>query len=424
MNETTTLPLPTAIRKTHWAAHPDEIATKVLEEKVGGDISELQFVMNAGAASNEDKATMIGAGGGVSDEHVNGGGLGRRENSAFTLTAKARGLENEPKIRELSKFLDRVDSGAGSDAYDLSKITQAIHRANPGSSQEGADWCRQIILSYWDDADYLSRPAIECGILFNKIGCIWLGSRFGGQKINDLIKRFFADKIEMTFNQAITKVGKTQDQAVMQMSRFFQNNCERMLQPFALPRCIASVNATKGIRSAVKLAIEALDAKLLAEQSFQKAKQEVAVGGETFRAGRFQVYRTTTASKNVKDAILNSRKEISVIMQKNFQSGSVQIFSRASSGVRFEELAAAIRLEELKLEGKATDDLFEEELKGAGNTCGVMNWFLIVRRQEGGAWKGSYMLLNGSDSYLNVPKTRISWDRLKEIVIDVLGRQR
>jgi len=53
-----------------------------------------------------------------------------------------------------------------------------------------------------------------------------------------------------------------------------------------------------------------------------------------------------------------------------------------------------------------------------------MNWYLIVRRKEGGVWRGSYMLLNGSDSYPNVPKTRISWDRLKEIVIDVLGRQR
>lgn len=89
------------------------------------------------------------------------------------------------------------------------------------------------------------------------------------------------------------------------------------------------------------------------------------------------------------------------------------------TGVRFEGLAAAIRIEEKTLAGEPIDELFDKELEAAGNSCGVGNWYFIVRRNEDGVTKGSYMLLNGSDSYPNMAPTKISWERLKEIIISV-----
>ena len=421
MVETSNLLEAPAKTGTHWQPHPDEAIAKALREIITGDSSQFRFLLNANEASDEDKENMIGAGGGEFDEHINGGS-GRREHSAFALIVEELGLSDDIRARKLVEFINRVDSGSGSDPYDLSKVVQAIHRANPGSSEDGVNWCKDIIYSYWNDENYFRRPASECGAWFEKIGCVWLGSRFGKQNINDLTKRLFIDGMTLTFEQAVRRVGKTDNAAIKEMSRFFKNNCERMLQPFALARCLAAVNSKKGIRTAIRLAMEALDAKFENEEKFQEAKEEVGFNGETFQAGKFSVYRTTTQSKNVKDAILNSRKEISVIMQRNSYSGSVQIFSRAISGVRFEKLAAAIRLEELKLGGKPTDAFSSGELEDAGNTCGVQNWFFIVRRKEDGVWKGSYMLLSGSDSYPGI-KPNIPWDQLKAIVIDVLGRQ-
>jgi hypothetical protein len=400
-------------RATHWHSHVDEVAVRFLLEVVDQVKIELRSLLNA-SSHEGDIEELIGAGGSSLDEHINGGS-GRKKHSAFALAIEKLGLTENRKAVKLAEFINRVDSGSGTEPFEISSILQNIHRAHPGSSQEGIDWCMDILRAYWHDADYFKRGAQDVGKDFERMGVAWLLWKFDG-KSKDEVYAALEGALTENFAETLKRLGKNQDPALLYMAKFFENGASRMLQPFGLPRAIASVKTEKGFRTAVKKAFDALDAKLETQKDFHNAKDELA-GGEIFQAGRYKAFRIVTGNKSIKDAILNSMKDVSIIIQKNSYSGHVQIFSRSSSGIRFEELAAAIRLEELKLAEKTTDELFDEELKAAGNSCGVDNWHFIVRRIENGVASGSYMLLNGSNSYPGIKATAIRWDRLKELVI-------
>jgi hypothetical protein len=410
---------PVSVMETHFYTHIDEEAARMAEEEVAGTKINLHFHMNANTATSEEKERMIGAGGGAMDEHINGG-CGRGEKSAFAIRIKQLGIAEEYRAKRLAEFVNRVDSAQHSDPFDLSKILQAIHRNNPGSSAEGSVWASEVLHNYWNDENYFRRPAKECGIWFEKVAAIWLRNKFG-ERIDELTKEIFSKGKEISFAKTLEGLiisDENQKKALREMARYFENGCEKMLMPFALPRALYSVHNLKGIRTAIKLARIALDAKLCAEEAILAAGNEK---GEQFQAGKFTVFAIkNNTSRHIKDDKLKNCPEISVIMQKSSFTKQVQIFSRTSSGVNFEKLAKAIRLEELELAEKPTYELFDEELEAGGNTCGVDNWHFLKPKIENGKRIGTYALLNGSDTYLAVPATTISWERLKELVTENL----
>ena len=116
---------------THRHAHIDEVAVFFVMTIFGHAKREngLTCLFNPNSKAYPD-SQAIGIGRGILDEHTNGDN-GRDEDSAFSKAVKQFNLEQDARIKNLQRFINRTDSGGGKHPYDLSTVVQAIHRCHP-----------------------------------------------------------------------------------------------------------------------------------------------------------------------------------------------------------------------------------------------------------------------------------------------------
>ena len=75
----------------------------------------------------QDGILLLGVGGGQFDEHPNDG-KGRKENEcAATLMAKALGIEEDPAMERILRFVFNVDTKPCKQPFDLAKMVENMH---------------------------------------------------------------------------------------------------------------------------------------------------------------------------------------------------------------------------------------------------------------------------------------------------------
>lgn len=116
---------------THEGPHLDEIATKWLIEKFGDKEFLDKYVSN--------RILEVGIGGGLFDEHpVNSE---RKEGEcAATLVAKALGVDDNPALEKILKFVVTHDLKGGAQPFDLASLVKLLHQQFPNDPERVIEW--------------------------------------------------------------------------------------------------------------------------------------------------------------------------------------------------------------------------------------------------------------------------------------------
>ncbi len=121
----------TVFFNTHEGPHLDEIVAKWLIEKFGNKEFLDKYVPN--------RILEIGIGGGVFDEHpVNSE---RKEGEcAATLVAKALGVDDNPALENILKFVITHDLKGGAQPFDLDYLVKLLHQQFPNDPEKVIEW--------------------------------------------------------------------------------------------------------------------------------------------------------------------------------------------------------------------------------------------------------------------------------------------
>ena len=141
---------------THERPHMDEIAAiwilrKFGEEKFPGiSKAPIKFWDNGGkipdgrsADEHElDGTLLIGIGGGRFDEHpVNG--ERKMDERAATLAAKAVGVDDNPALEKILKFVVNNDLKAAAHPFDIAYLVKFLHQRYPEDAQKVIEWATE-----------------------------------------------------------------------------------------------------------------------------------------------------------------------------------------------------------------------------------------------------------------------------------------
>lgn len=116
---------------THEAPHLDEIAAKWLIEKFGNKEFLDKYAPN--------RTLEVGIGGGSFDEHPVHGER-KEDECATTLVAKALGVDDEPALEKILKFVVTHDLKGGVQPFDLAYLVNLLHRQFPNDPEKVIEW--------------------------------------------------------------------------------------------------------------------------------------------------------------------------------------------------------------------------------------------------------------------------------------------
>lgn len=128
----------------HREPHLDEICAAWLLIMFGGEkfpgAKEAGIVFEGaggedlqGLSANdleEEGIVLIGVGGSRFDEHPGPTRFGREDECTSTLVARELGIENDPALQGILKFVKNSDLHAGNHPWDLANLIKAMHSAN------------------------------------------------------------------------------------------------------------------------------------------------------------------------------------------------------------------------------------------------------------------------------------------------------
>lgn len=141
---------------THTKPHLDEIAAWWLLKKFGQEfpgVKDARIVfVEAGSRDYRDRTAeecekdgilMLGIGGGRFDEHPNGGNSRKEDECAATLIAKTLGIEDDPALGRILRFVFNVDTKPCKQPFDLAKMVEDMHEAYPDDPEMVMKWAVQ-----------------------------------------------------------------------------------------------------------------------------------------------------------------------------------------------------------------------------------------------------------------------------------------
>lgn len=136
---------------THARPHLDEITAIWLLRKFGEEMfpgirsavveywtSGSEALLKTPEQYEKEGTLLIGVGRGRFDEHpVNGQ---PKEGCAATLVAKALGLEEDPLLQQILKFVSANDLKGSGHAFDLAHLINIMHQQFPNDPTKVTDW--------------------------------------------------------------------------------------------------------------------------------------------------------------------------------------------------------------------------------------------------------------------------------------------
>ncbi len=158
--------------------------------------------------------------------------------------------------------------------------------------------------------------------------------------------------------------------------------------------------------------IDALAAKYLEQKAFHEAEREYNEKARKHRVGKLLVVAITTDNELV-NAVTRSQGASVVIQQRPMNSkvlpGNIMVYTERRARINLADAVATIRQEEQRAKGvSVTTD--SHKLRSPGKMEGVLEWYYLT----GGT---ADMLLNGSFSAPDTPRTRLSLETVTEIVL-------
>lgn len=146
---------------THANPHFDDILGCIFLQRFGEDVfpgvsgAEIVFWPNGGTPDGRlaeywerDGFLMVGVGGGRFDEHPSGGASRKENECAATLVAKALGLDQDPRFRQLLQFALKVDSGGAAHPFDVSSVINWMNRLHRDNPAPVFAWVREFLDAY------------------------------------------------------------------------------------------------------------------------------------------------------------------------------------------------------------------------------------------------------------------------------------
>lgn len=139
---------------THERPHIDEICALWLLKRFGGEkfpgVAEapVSFWATGGEAPDGLKAEMyeeqgfllIGVGGGRFDEHPRPGQPAKKNECATTLVAKELGVDDDPALERIVKFVINADLRGAGNPFDLSCLVKTLYHIYPDRPAEVMNW--------------------------------------------------------------------------------------------------------------------------------------------------------------------------------------------------------------------------------------------------------------------------------------------
>ena len=103
-------------------------------------LREGEFTMSS-EKYEQDGYLLLGVGGGKFDEHATENNEGRKDGKCSAmLVAEDLGLERNPELQKLLRFVSVVDLGASAQPFDISSIVKVLHDQNPDDPWIAIDW--------------------------------------------------------------------------------------------------------------------------------------------------------------------------------------------------------------------------------------------------------------------------------------------
>lgn len=129
------------LRKFGEKTFPGASQAKMVFEGAGGeDLSGF-----SGDEFESEGIILIGVGGGKFDEHPGVKTFGKPDECTSTLVAKELGIENEPTLERILRFVKASDLKAGNQPFDLANMVKAMHHANPNDPCLVVNWAMQAL---------------------------------------------------------------------------------------------------------------------------------------------------------------------------------------------------------------------------------------------------------------------------------------
>lgn len=278
--------------ETHDNPHLDELVAQWLVERFSGEAFLQKYVAT--------EVLTVGIGGGPFDEHP-ANGNGRREGEcAATLIAKALGIDEDPALEGILKFVKRQDLKGGLQPFDLVDIIRAMSNTK--------------------------RPLTDIQV--------WIFTAL--------------------------------DAKYQQQLQFLTVTKEEFMRTAQIEQVVV------GTRTLTLVTVRSDD-----EQMAKLARSHYGANADV------------------------------VILQNS--SGQTQIFANKKSGLGgcFNDIIRMLRLEEQKARGDVIGTTNWPALEAEGKVERADEWYYLPEGQ---------MVLNGSKTAPNVPPTKLSLERIQEIV--------
>ena len=206
------------------------------------------------------------------------------------------------------------------------------------------------------------------------------------------------------FDLVLEAMGLQDDPSFSQIIRFVRNtDLKGVSQPFDLASLVKAMNAKyPDPKMVIDWTMKILDAKYDQQVSFLRAKEALEKTATKYEISKGDKTLTLMVGKtDDKEFSKACRANGAAVVIQQWQRGNVMIFTNKSKEVKLGTVVGRIRKEEQGFSGKpkGQEDLFAEG--------SILGWYYHTEGQ---------MLLNGSIGHSEIPPTKISLERIIDIV--------
>ncbi|MBI3573297.1 MAG: hypothetical protein HY092_03810 [Candidatus Kerfeldbacteria bacterium] len=138
--------------ETHDQPHLDEIAAMWLVER---------FASQAWLNQHCPEGTLrLGVGRGEFDEHADAGKPAKADECCLTLVAKSLGVQDNPALIQLIKFVYNVDAKGGGHPFDLYNMVKMLNLQFPTEPERVIEWAVQALeAKYAEQSEFAASVA-------------------------------------------------------------------------------------------------------------------------------------------------------------------------------------------------------------------------------------------------------------------------
>ena len=387
---------------THKCFHLDEVFAALLLELFGGDrfdgIGSIPVVfVSAGSPPEEqyqgEDSVLIGFGG-MSDEHRFDehptDGMGKKAKSASQLVVDRLDLGWNKAVCEMLEYVNRVDSSATAQPFDLPSMMKAFHDHNPDEEKKLWKLVKIFLLAKLLELHLLHDDPSAHSALQTVVG-----------------SKAFCDSC-LTFANSADKAAECLSKEAVLVKK------KGKLQPFhlaAILDCVAMMvpDKTSEIARGARLLVEA---KWWEQHHFHECAKEwpnrkqdwlqatpknILVVG--IKSDNSQIWRWARANHNC-----------GILVRMN-SAGQVQILTDKKFGFDLSQVIVLLRTEEQKSAGE-TVSADQDMLASEGKIAGAASVWYYYKSED-----GACAIFNGSSqSSPDTPPTKIPFEQILDIV--------